>query len=659
MSWARILGVLSVLFFSLDGSFVIAQEEIFDTTKVYSLGEIVVSDNRVGSQVNVKLEVDSDEIEKRNAKTLDKALMLLPGIIASKGAAGVPRINIRGFRCRHTTLLLNGVPINSTYDGQFDPNIIPTDNISKIKISYGTQSVLYGQGGLAGVINIITKQGTTGFGLKASAEMDERGNNYTKANLSGGKDRFDYFISATNKNSDGFLLPSDFSTTTQEDGGVRENSDDKQLSFFGNLGFTLNNEIKMGLTVESSNGEYGIPATVVDDKSDPFYKSPKYERVDDFKTFSSQATLNYDPEGVFGLRAWGFVNNAEEDRARYDDDSYNTMTNRNSYKSNAETTIKGGTIQASLNLDNVGETVFSFSGQKDSYTSTGEKVLVNNTPAVPFNLNHDLNLYSAALEYKVGLLSNLDLVLGYSHHLQSKDSGNDDDKASYMAGTSLNLFKGTILRASYARKIRFPSIRQLYDIDTGNTALLPEQSDNHELGINQKLFWNMVLDLSVFLNDVENYIEKDEITDRFENNEEYRFKGVEATLGRKILENGNVRIGYSYLDSEDRSDTSQKDELHYRPKHKFTIDTSYSWDFGLTVHCDFMHVADQYYYSSSYQKGKLNDFSIVNFKVEQQLNGDNLSLYLGADNLFDELYEESYGYPQTGRTVYAGLRMKF
>jgi len=38
---------------------------------------------------------------------------------------------------------------------------------------------------------------------------------------------------------------------------------------------------------------------------------------------------------------------------------------------------------------------------------------------------------------------------------------------------------------------------------------------------------------------------------------------------------------------------------------------------------------------------------------------DGLSVYLGADNLLDEDYEQSYGLPQPGRTAYAGLEYSF
>ena len=98
-----------------------------------------------------------------------------------------------GFRSRHVLLLLDGIPLNSTFDGQFDPSIIPTENIAKIKVSYGTSSVLYGQGALAGVINIITKKGTEGFQGKASGEVGEGLERLGRFNLSGAKEKCGFF----------------------------------------------------------------------------------------------------------------------------------------------------------------------------------------------------------------------------------------------------------------------------------------------------------------------------------------------------------------------------------------------------------------------------------------------------------------------------------
>ena len=74
-----------------------------------------------------------------------------------------------------------------------------------------------------------------------------------------------------------------------------------------------------------------------------------------------------------------------------------------------------------------------------------------------------------------------------------------------------------------------------------------------------------------------------------------------------------------------------------------------------------MHVSDQYYYSrrEPLEKAKLGDYTLVSVKVGQRLLKDHLRLYLGADNIFDEDYEESYGVPQAGRFIYGGVEIAF
>ena len=107
-------------------------------------------------EVGTTRRITPADIEARNARTLDEALRLLPGIYVRNGGDGTPRVDVRGFRSRHVLLLINGVPANSTADGQFDPARISTDAIREIKVSYGSSSVLYGDNALAAVIEITT-----------------------------------------------------------------------------------------------------------------------------------------------------------------------------------------------------------------------------------------------------------------------------------------------------------------------------------------------------------------------------------------------------------------------------------------------------------------------------------------------------------------------
>jgi outer membrane receptor for ferrienterochelin and colicin len=86
----------------------------------YTLGEIVVTGERVGVEsIGTVREITAGDIARRHVQTLDQALELLPGLDIRTGTDGVPRVDLRGFRSRHV-LLLNGIPFNSTFDGQFD-----------------------------------------------------------------------------------------------------------------------------------------------------------------------------------------------------------------------------------------------------------------------------------------------------------------------------------------------------------------------------------------------------------------------------------------------------------------------------------------------------------------------------------------------------------
>jgi outer membrane receptor protein involved in Fe transport len=121
-----------------------------------------------------------------------------------------------------------------------------------------------------------------------------------------------------------------------------------------------------------------------------------------------------------------------------------------------------------------------------------------------------------------------------------------------------------------------------------------------------------------------------------------------------------LRAAYTYLNSEDKSD-SGKDELQYRPKNRFSFEGKYDFDFGLTPYVSVLYVADQYFYSNVNKgpllKGTLNNYTLVNVKLNQKLLEGKMNLYVGADNLFDENYETSYGFPQPGRFIYGGIEI--
>jgi vitamin B12 transporter len=639
-------------------------EETVSEDEVYRLGEVVVSEARQGVEsVATAREVTAADIQDKGARTLDEAISLLPGVVVRTGAQGVPRVDIRGFRSRHIVLLLNGVPMNAAWDGQFDPSLIPVENIAKIKISYGNASVLYGDNGLAGVINVITKKGRRGVHGSVAGEAGEGSLHREQARLSGGSEKIDFFMGASLIDRSDWRLSDDFESTPYEDGSARENSDKRSSNYFANLGFNPVDELQVGLTVNYLTSQYGIAPATVDRNLDPDFGKQRltYDRIDDVKGLSGQLSASYNGAGPLTIRGWAFFNSLDEEENRYDDDTYSTITQNRSYHLNSGTDVYGGTLQAGYDLKRFGSLGFSLSGRQEKYESGGYAVGNKNTiDPNAFDNDHQLEVYSAGLEYSIEPIARFGLVMGYSYLWQDREEDRGDDDQSYMAGLYYDVTASTRLSGSYAKKVRFPTIRQYFDPNSGNLDLSPESSQNYEVALEQMIGSKHVVTLTGFHIDVKDYIEKDDATQLYQNNSRYVFQGVEIATESYFTDNLFVRLGYTWMITEDKSPGTIKDQLQNRPENKFTAEGRYAFHFGLTVYANIMYLADQYDYSNSGEKEKLNDITTLNLKLDQALMRNRLHLYIGADNLLDNDYDEAFGgYPGPGRYLYGGVEVRF
>ena len=80
-------------------------------------------------------------------------------IFHSGGKGNPVLVSIRGASSQQTTLLLNGVKINSSQNGSYDLNVVPLSQIERIEISTSGQSNMT-VNAIGGVINIVTKRKT-------------------------------------------------------------------------------------------------------------------------------------------------------------------------------------------------------------------------------------------------------------------------------------------------------------------------------------------------------------------------------------------------------------------------------------------------------------------------------------------------------------------
>jgi vitamin B12 transporter len=110
----------------------------------------------IGTQVAVVTRAD---IVRQQIRTPIDALRGLPGVqVSSSGSLGsLTQIRIRGAEGRHTRVVIDGIEVNTTTNGEFDFSNLLADDIERIEIIRGPMSAIYGSGALGGTINIITR----------------------------------------------------------------------------------------------------------------------------------------------------------------------------------------------------------------------------------------------------------------------------------------------------------------------------------------------------------------------------------------------------------------------------------------------------------------------------------------------------------------------
>ncbi len=257
--------------------------------------------------------------------------------------------------------------------------------------------------------------------------------------------------------------------------------------------------------------------------------------------------------------------------------------------------------------------------------------------------DRDVSLYSLAAEREKAFTSRLSGVAGVSWNQQTRDDASDSDEPAYLVGARYSFSDSTRLRGSYARQVRFPTLRDLYEVDRGNPALEPEKTDNFELALQHDLLdGRSTVELVLYQVDAEDFIERGP-SGLAENVEETRFRGVELNGQYMAGENLQLRLGYTYLDAENRSADAATTALQNRPEHKLSLRMDYDLATGTRFYGSYMHVAGAVTLSrdTPVTTAEVGDYNVFDLGISHSLWNDRVRLLGRVENLFDEDYQES------------------
>ncbi|NIM52075.1 MAG: TonB-dependent receptor [Gemmatimonadales bacterium] len=202
------------------------------------LGPVVVTATRLATpRASIAATVtvlDGDELKARGIRYVMDALREVPGLtVVQSGSFGsLTSVFLRGGESDYVKVLVDGAPINDP-GGAVDFANLTTDNVERIEIVRGPVSVLYGSDAVSGVVQIFTRQGRG----SARGELGVRGGTYgsldVDVGLSGGTESVNYAFAFARSTTDGLhQFNSDYDNTVWS-GLIRARPDprtDAQLS---------------------------------------------------------------------------------------------------------------------------------------------------------------------------------------------------------------------------------------------------------------------------------------------------------------------------------------------------------------------------------------------------------------------------------------------
>ena len=629
-----------------------SEEDAVENARLEETDEVVVSATKTRqpvSHVTSAVEViTGEQMQRRSLKTVAEALRLATGmaVFSSGGQGTTTNVRIRGSNAEQVMVMIDGAIVNSATDGVYDFAFLTTDNIERVEILRGNQSMLYGSDAMGGVVNITTKRGRGPLSVGGFFEYGSYKSLREGGMVSGQKGPFDW--SATLSRWD--IAPVSAINYRR---GASEMETLRNWQGSGRFGWNLPTKgrfefdirwVNSDVTFDGFNGVNPADVLGTGSRSNQFiYSGNIFQPLTKWwstKLTAARATENLTTApgtffrdlftGATGV-PFQFVSDIR------------TTSNRIEWQNNFQ-------IAKPLSLT----AGYQYREQIGSNVDIPDKRIASNAGFAEAQLNLWDRLFGTAGirqdEYNVfGSATTYRVTAGYLHRET-----------------------GTKIRASYATGFHAPTINQLFFPGFGNPNLRPEKSQGGDVGIDQTLFDKRVTVSA-------NYFwtrYRDQILTTFDpincpagslfgfcpqNFGSTTAKGVEVSVKANVLRDLrwarslDVQGQYTHTATRDMT-TPPHNRLPRWPLQQYAAIISYQPIDPLRMNLEFRYVGQRFNDAAATQV--LPGFDIWNlsatYDITKQVQG-----YLRIDNLFDRRYEEILYFGTPGRSIFGGVRVNF
>ncbi len=438
--------------------------------------------------------VSREDIDITNSNQTTDILNQLPGLFITRTSAfGRADVNIRGIgdQGRQIGVFIDGRPDKMSIFSCSVTHTLPLNNVERIEVIRGPESVIYGQEAFGGAINIITRRARKK--LEGSLFLSAGSFNTSNSRLQFGskQELVDFFISYDQKNTDGHTINSEY------------NSKD----FTGQVGYSLGQN------------------------SDIFFSGKIFSGKKNEPSPSPSGTWNNYERGSWDVtyrNLWfELLNSTIKLYRSFGEHKFSDGWHSKDYTDGLM--VYGNTVISSVNEISFG---------MDYRLQVGE---ILNTMPIRFVGKYNKYEYGLYIDDKHTFFKKLTLNAGirYNYDEYAKES------LTPRAGVVYNFSDNTILRGLWSQGFRAPHINDLF-LWSGNKDLKPEKVINTEFGIRQKVISKIFVDISGFAMNGNDLIEV--VAGKKQNIGKFEFKGIESIISGMLTESLSFQTNYTYFD---------------------------------------------------------------------------------------------------------------
>lgn len=615
----RIFSIFTILYLPQVVAVELQQEA--DQLIIVTGSHIPLTENQIGSSYTI---ITAAEIEQRQIVLVSDILKDVPGFAVSRsgGIGTQTQIRVRGAEANHLLVLIDGIEANDLSSGEFDFAHLLAGDIERIEIIRGPQSALYGSDALAGVVNIITKQGDAPTTLSGRFESGLPNRVYGSGGLSVRDAKYYYSMQAAYLNTSGNNIAMD---------GNEEDA-------YNNVTFSF----KTGIDT-TDNLKF--------DSSGRFTRSSS--EFDEFD-FINNRVIDADLESKI-----------EQDYLQ-GSMSFNLFENKWQHLVGAAfSSMQSDTFNQGIEIGGNKSKKLKFNYQTNIHFETPifPYITHSGTFAVEYEkdsfIGRRLRASSLVAGYQASVWQRLFLTM----NVRNDDNSDFKDSTTYRMTAAYTLPEfNARLHASYGTGVKTPTFYERFGSFlefVGNPDLKPEENRSWDIGIEQS-FWHSKakIGLTYFNAKLEdeingfNRLPSGGFT-AINMDGTSRRQGIEVIADINLLENTELTSSYSWLDATQPSGAMESREVR-RPRHSANVNLVHTFlNQKAQVNLNFSFTGEQI------DAGMvLDDYMLVNVAASYDIS-DNISLYSRIENIFDKNYQDILGYQPPGVAGILGVKITF